>query len=790
MRVSLQMAGKTALLQKLAPTNSVTLDFSSDSTYLQFSNYCPDPNNNTTCHEDAWWQAVLYDILDKYNEESYLSDQKNNIYSVYVGMVRPGFRPNATIPGMAENIPSHAAASVTSDVWMGNEIVQTVIAHEVGHTLGLTHTNTENPFPYLTASGTLGCFAFPKLGPQGTDWPWQNPLVVVTTNSSGNVQVTNDTGSNLIRSGTTNQYQPEVPFDVALGTPLDPTATFEIMGYCWPNWIAPQRYIDALKNLTLSQSSNQSDASMETRTSPRTVATQPFWIMSGTIPSSGPAQLDPLFQSVLPGDTSGGAGAFSMVVEDASGIPLFTQHFDPQTPTLEGDGGVGEPVPNFNLLLPVTPGAQSIVLEDPTGSPLGRISLGGATPTVAITSPTPAFTGSGPITWTITDPDSSSFTSRVYYSPDNGATWSWIGQAPDSGTRLTVDFTTLPGSNGQGLIRVLVSDGVNTGQATSPNFSIPKKAPALVQITSPTPNFSQPASRPAYLSGVAYDTDDGVLAGTALVWTSNIQGSLGTGTPLSVKLRPGVHTITLTATDSDKNSISTTTTVTVGGQPPTLQATFDTVTAPAALNGCIEATVAAASGAQGAPLSLVQYSLNGGSTYTGIPLNALPFTFLVPGAAGKISLLFLAADTSNQRAAQSASLSLTGACASVTVPDVMGSTPAAAKTALLAAGLVVGAVSVVTSATAVTGIVVGQSPAQGVVLSPGSSIQVNLVVTTGATCDLLNNGTVNVSDVQLAANEALGLVPARHDLNHDGLVNVIDVQLEANAVLALGCSAS
>ena len=55
------------------------------------------------------------------------------------------------------------------------------------------------------------------------------------------------------------------------------------------------------------------------------------------------------------------------------------------------------------------------------------------------------------------------------------------------------------------------------------------------------------------------------------------------------------------------------------------------------------------------------------------------------------------------------------------------------------------------------------------------------------TCDLNGDGQVNVADVQVIINEALGVIAAVHDLNHDGVVNVGDVQKEINAALGLGC---
>ena len=58
-------------------------------------------------------------------------------------------------------------------------------------------------------------------------------------------------------------------------------------------------------------------------------------------------------------------------------------------------------------------------------------------------------------------------------------------------------------------------------------------------------------------------------------------------------------------------------------------------------------------------------------------------------------------------------------------------------------------------------------------------------------CDLNGapSGAVNVADVQLIINEALGLAPTVNDLNGDGVVNVADVQIEINAALGLGCAA-
>jgi hypothetical protein len=56
------------------------------------------------------------------------------------------------------------------------------------------------------------------------------------------------------------------------------------------------------------------------------------------------------------------------------------------------------------------------------------------------------------------------------------------------------------------------------------------------------------------LDGQAHDLEDGELSGDSLLWTSNLQGPLGSGRQLALPggtLVPGDHLITLTAVDSD-----------------------------------------------------------------------------------------------------------------------------------------------------------------------------------------------------------------------------------------------
>lgn len=55
-------------------------------------------------------------------------------------------------------------------------------------------------------------------------------------------------------------------------------------------------------------------------------------------------------------------------------------------------------------------------------------------------------------------------------------------------------------------------------------------------------------------------------------------------------------------------------------------------------------------------------------------------------------------------------------------------------------------------------------------------------------CNITQDSSPSVSDVQQMVNEALGTAVAENDINQDGSVNVVDVQIVINAVLTQVCS--
>jgi hypothetical protein len=90
-------------------------------------------------------------------------------------------------------------------------------------------------------------------------------------------------------------------------------------------------------------------------------------------------------------------------------------------------------------------------------------------------------------------------------------------------------------------------DGIPT---TAQVVSVVNEPPIAV-ISQPSDGATFTADEVITFEGSANDPEDGPLTGSALVWTSDLDGQIGTGTSfVTSDLQPGLHRITLTATDS------------------------------------------------------------------------------------------------------------------------------------------------------------------------------------------------------------------------------------------------
>jgi uncharacterized repeat protein (TIGR03803 family) len=604
--------------------------------------------------EDDWFETTVRLVNNYYKWFDQSADAALQQRTDYVGIYNRASIGNDT--GIASDIPGHGLLIANQSIRLGQVATPQTIAHEIGHTLDLSHTGVILPWAGNNSPPDTppGCWGYGGLDANPPN-PWGHPTNYLW-------------GPGGVESG----------FDVAAEQPVDGMKNLDVMGYCTPRWISPQNYLNELVYVNGSAKGVDVKA-LEKKAVAMAAATMvPSWSISGSIPNAG-LLLDPIFTESMAGTSDPGTGTYSIKEEDANGQALFTRQFTPMTGETEDNGFDFFTTPNFSEWIPVTKGAKSIVIADANGETLKTVELTGAAPKVTIASPSKGFVGTGgqTVSWTATSTTAKSFTSRVFYSADGGKTWQQIDEVTDLND--AVDFTTLPAASAA-LIRVDVSDGVNTGSATSVPFSVSKKPLSTILINTPPTGAIQQAANPVYLSGAAYGADDGVLTGKELKWTDSAESELGTGSPLSVKLGPGAHTITLTATGSDGKTLETTTQITLAGAPPAL--TLTTIESA----HCFNATIAAIPGKQGVSITGVKISLNGGSTYTAIPLAELPFHLPVSGA-GTVNLVATAMDASGQTAARSTELTMGSGCIAKKLKVAGGSGQSAAAGSAFAAPL-------------------------------------------------------------------------------------------------------
>jgi hypothetical protein len=277
-------------------------------------------------------------------------------------------------------------------------------------------------------------------------------------------------------------------------------------------------------------------------------------VVSGWISGNGTGVIDPIFRlsGVQLSPTS--SGNYSLVLKDGTGTTLFTSSFEARFVGIEGE----EQDPYyFTVVLPYASSASSVSLWNGTIL-LDQIAATSYAPQVQVISPNGGETAGTlfTIAWTAYDPDADPLTFIVFYSGDDGLTWTPVSPRITE-TYYTVDASRLPGGT-QSLIRVVASDEFHTSSDESDGpFSVPQKSP--LDVMADCVGLSEEGTinlgQTIILKSRGFDPEDGRLNDSAFMWTSTLNGALGAGKTLAIaSLRPGVHNITLIAADSHGNN--------------------------------------------------------------------------------------------------------------------------------------------------------------------------------------------------------------------------------------------
>jgi len=121
-------------------------------------------------------------------------------------------------------------------------------------------------------------------------------------------------------------------------------------------------------------------------------------------------------------------------------------------------------------------------------------------------------------------------------------------------------------SMGLHTITLTATNSYGTAASTSAVITISDNDPPTATINTPTGGETFARGEPITFHGEGADTEDGSLTGASLVWSSSIDGTIGSGASLiKTTLSEGTHVITLTATDSEGATSTDTATIYVQG---------------------------------------------------------------------------------------------------------------------------------------------------------------------------------------------------------------------------------
>lgn len=151
------------------------------------------------------------------------------------------------------------------------------------------------------------------------------------------------------------------------------------------------------------------------------------------------------------------------------------------------------------------------------------------------------------------NPSNASDVYNLYNQVKNAGNYNWTDDSGDGIKEPLLDVSNTTIFN-----PVLVPGSGGGGENTAP----------AVNITSPANGATFTSGALIGFAGTATDTEDGNLT-SSLVWTSNLDGPIGTGSSFNAVLTDGTHTITASVTDS--GGLPGTASVTITVNPATGQ---------------------------------------------------------------------------------------------------------------------------------------------------------------------------------------------------------------------------
>ena len=207
-----------------------------------------------------------------------------------------------------------------------------------------------------------------------------------------------------------------------------------------------------------------------------------------------------------------------------------------------------DPRLSFSETLPWAPGTHRLVFRR-DGRLIGRHELDDARQIAAIPTAPRFDPDTGLLTWdtpTRETPAAAVAPGRyqVDYTCDDGATWQVLAHPRQP--RCTVDLRRLAGGE-RCRLRVSVRHSMVPSGVETASFSVPAK-PRAAYLLEPRRGHRVDGRHVHLVSG-GFAPGQGLADVAGTVWTSDLDGRLGSGQVLDVSLTPGRHRLTLTVPD-------------------------------------------------------------------------------------------------------------------------------------------------------------------------------------------------------------------------------------------------
>jgi len=313
----------------------------------------------------------------------------------------------------------------------------------------------------------------------------------------------------------------------------------DLMSYCANQWISDYTYTGIYDFLD-SVSAAGTNSPLAVR------AGDDFIALFGTIydnDDSGSFQVVGLWDSPGPYAVPSG-GPFRMRFLNGDGIELVKYDFD-------GQANDADPAMfGFDVVVPFPANTKTIeMLRVSDGVVLSTHSISTNPPTInnveLVGAPSPV-TGIVTLQWQASDPDGDALIYDVYYTDDNGATYTAYALALSEPT-VQLDTVQMAGSN-QARFRVTANDGTRTAEAESATFKMASKPPTVTFLT-PQDGLEVPYGTQVNLL-VEVEDLQGHLPDAGMEWLINGMPTGVTGPDYTAYLLPiGSNEITLRATN-------------------------------------------------------------------------------------------------------------------------------------------------------------------------------------------------------------------------------------------------